>query len=348
MNRFQSTLHRRNHGRPPVWFMRQAGRYHSHYQDLKRRHSFIELCKDPELSCEVTLGPVQAFGFDAAILFSDLLFPLEVMGQGLQYNPGPELAWLLRSPRDLSRLGGGPGLAEGLRFQGRAVQRIRESLPPDKGMIGFVGGPVTLFVYAVEGSHKGDLSSAIEGFRDGRFEGFCERLIELLAENMADQYRAGADTIAVMDTCAGDIPLELFERSGVPSLARLFEAFHERCPAAPITYYSRHTGPDHWSRLDGLPISCFGVDWHHPMPEVLKLLGGRRAVQGNVDPQWLFLPPDELEARLRRQFEAILAVAPELRAGWICGLGHGVLPQTPEQNVHLFLRLQRELFTEAA
>lgn len=348
MNRFQSTLRRGNPGRPPVWFMRQAGRYHSHYQHLKQRHSFLDLCRDPELSCEVTLGPVQAFGFDAAILFSDLLFPLEVMGQGLRYHPGPELAWLIRGPEDLSRLGGGAELAEGLRFQGRAVRRIRESLAPDKGLLGFVGGPVTLFVYAVEGSHKGDLSSAIGGFQDGRFEGFCERLIELLAENMADQYRAGADTIAVLDTCAGDIPLDLFERWCVPGLARLFEAFHQRCQGAPITYYSRHTGPDHWARLAGLPISCLGVDWQHPMPRVLELLGGRWAVQGNVDPRWLLLPSDELEIRLRHYFQAILAVAPELRAGWICGLGHGVLPETPERNVHLFLRLQREILKEAA
>lgn len=347
MNRFRATLGRGNRGRPPVWFMRQAGRYHSHYQEIKRRHRFVDLCKDPDLSCEVTLGPVNEFGFDAAILFSDLLFPLEVMGQGLDYNPGPELAWRLREPADLGRLRSGVELADGLRFQGEALRRIRAALPADKGLLGFVGGPVTLFVYAVEGSHQGDLSSAISGFEDGRFEGFCERLIELLAENMADQARSGADTVAVLDTCAGDIPRDLFERHGIPALERLLRAFHGRCPGVPVTYYSRHTGPDHWRRLVELPIACFGVDWHHPMPRVLEQLGGRGAVQGNVDPEWLLLAPGELDARLRRFFTEMSSVPADLRAGWICGLGHGVLQQTPEKNVHLFLRLQREFFPEA-
>ena len=346
MNRFQATLHRSNRGRPPVWFMRQAGRYHSHYQQLKKRHSFMDLCKVPELACEVTLGPVHEFGFDAAILFSDLLFPLEVMGQGLRYNPGPVLDWMLQSPADLKRLRGGTELAEGLRFQGEAVRQIRSALPKEKGLLGFVGGPVTLFVYAVEGSHMGNLSSAIAGFTDGRFEGFCDRLIELLAENMADQYRAGTDTVAVLDTCAGDIPQELYRRYGIPSLEKLFAAFRERCPDAPITYYSRHTGPSHWDHLSHLPIACLGVDWNHPMPEVIRQLGHRWAIQGNVDPQWLLLPSQELEARLRQFFASIQELSPELRTGWICGLGHGVLQQTPEKNVHLFLQLQREILSE--
>ncbi|MGC2463526.1 MAG: uroporphyrinogen decarboxylase family protein, partial [Steroidobacteraceae bacterium] len=100
----QQALARRNAGRPPVWFMRQAGRYHRHYQRLRARHDFMDLCKRPELAVEVTLGPIEDFGFDAAILFSDLLFPLEAMGMGLRYEPGPKLDWHLRSTADLARL----------------------------------------------------------------------------------------------------------------------------------------------------------------------------------------------------------------------------------------------------
>src|SRR5580698_2621951 len=103
----QHALARRNTRRPPVWFMRQAGRYHSHYQKLRAQHEFIELCKNPELAVEVTMGPIEDFGFDAAILFSDLLFPLEAMGMGLRYAPGPMLDWHLREISDLARLRGG-------------------------------------------------------------------------------------------------------------------------------------------------------------------------------------------------------------------------------------------------
>ncbi len=348
MNRFQKALARCNRGRPPVWFMRQAGRYHSHYQALKRRHDFMELCKVPELACEVTLGPVADFGFDAAIMFSDLLFPLEAMGMGLTYAPGPVMAWHLRDTAGLARLSGGADRAGELQFQADALRLIRRALPGKTGLLGFVGGPWTLFAYAVEGSHKGNLDSAVAGLSDGRFEGFCERLIPLLAANMAMQYEAGADTVAVMDTCAGDLPPGVFGHSVIPVLARLFEAVHQRCPGVPITYYSKNTGPGHWHFIESLSAACLGVDWGHPMPQVIAQLGRTHALQGNVDPHWLLLPPAELEALLTPWFGAMRDLSPDVRTGWICGLGHGVLPQTPESNVRLFLRLQQQFFRDDA
>src|SRR6185437_6011753 len=129
-------LRRENDSRPPVWLMRQAGRYHSHYQRLKGRHTFMDLCRKPELACEVTLGPVRDFGFDAAILFSDLLFPLEAMGTGLRYDPGPKLDRHLRSPADLEWLKGGRELASFVSFQAEAMREIRQALPSEKGLLG--------------------------------------------------------------------------------------------------------------------------------------------------------------------------------------------------------------------
>src|SRR5580693_9890204 len=123
-------LARDNAGRPPVWFMRQAGRYHQHYQRLRARHEFIELCKNPKLATEVTLGPIEDFGFDAAILFSDLLFPLEALGMGLSYEPGPKLGWHLRSSADLARLTGGAQRATQMSFQAEALTRLRAQLDP--------------------------------------------------------------------------------------------------------------------------------------------------------------------------------------------------------------------------
>jgi len=346
MSPFAAALQRRNPQRPPVWFMRQAGRYHRHYQELRRIHSFVNLCKRPELACETALGPIQEFGFDAAILFSDLLFPLESLGMPLDYNPGPSLAWHLREPADLARLSTRPDLAQTLEFQATALRLLRQALPASKGVLGFVGGPLTLFVYAVEGSHVGNLSSTVAGLSDGRYEGFLDLLIPLLARNMADQYRAGASTIAVLDTSAGSLPPGTFQTHVVPVLDRLFRTFHEFCPGAPITYYSKQTGPQHWNVLRGLPIACLGVDWNHPIDQVLRDFSDRWAIQGNIDPHWLLQPPDTFENQLRLVFETVRKLPPNCRRGWVCGLGHGVLPGTPESNVHRFLQLQHEFFGE--
>lgn len=346
MSLFAAALQRRNPLRPPVWFMRQAGRYHQPYQDLRRVHSFVDLCKRPELACETALGPVHDFGFDAAILFSDLLFPLESLGMPLEYNPGPTLAWHLHTTADLARLATRPNLAETLEFQATALRLLREALPASKGVLGFVGGPLTLFVYAVEGSHVGNLSSTLAGLSDGRFDGFLDLLIPLLARNMADQYRAGADTIAVLDTSAGSLPPGTFQTRVVPALDRLFRAFHEHCPGAPITYYSKQTGPEHWNALRSLPIACLGIDWNHPIDQVLRQLSDRWAIQGNIDPHWLLQAPDAFENQLRPVFESVRKLPPNCRRGWICGLGHGVLPGTPESNVRRFIQLQHEFFGE--
>jgi uroporphyrinogen decarboxylase len=326
-NLFQATIRRENQARPPVWFMRQAGRYHSHYQKLKQTHSFMELCKLPAVACETAMGPIRDFDFDAAILFSDLLFPLEVMGMGLRYDPGPKLDWHLRDKADLKRLKGGASQVTGLSFQAEAMRLTRRELPASKGLLGFVGGPFTLFSYAVEGGHSGDLASAKAGLTDGRFEGFNEELLDLLSENMALQARAGADTVAVL-----------------PSLSQLLARFKVLCPSTPVTYYSKKTGPAHWESLRDLPIACKGIDWNHDIATVLRDWGSQWAIQGNVDPDWLFLEPAELERRLREVFARVKALPASARTGWICGLGHGVLQKTPEANVRLFIRLQREMF----
>jgi uroporphyrinogen decarboxylase len=340
---FSQALKLENTGRPPVWLMRQAGRYHAHYQALRAKHSFIDLCKRPELACEVTMGPIRDFDFDAAILFSDLLFPLEAMGMGLRYEPGPKLDWYLRSRGDLDRLKGGAGLLPELEFQAQALKRIRAELPPKKGLIGFVGGPLTLFFYAVAGSHQGDLTDARAALSDGRFEGFCERLLELLAGNLILQARAGAEVIAVMDTCAGEIPVSQFQSRVMPALRAVLERFQAACPGVPVLYYSKGTGPEVWRLARELPaVAGLGVDWRHPIQEVLGEFGAEGVVQGNFDPHLLFEEPSRLEVLLREFFRSAKQVPLEKRRGWVCGLGHGVMPGTPEAAVRAFMRIQRE------
>jgi uroporphyrinogen decarboxylase len=290
------------------------------------------------------MGPIRDFDFDAAILFSDLLFPLEAMGMGLSYPVGPQLDFHLRENADLDRLKSGAHLVEHMSFQGHALNLIRKALPQEKGLLGFVGGPLTLFCYAVEGSHQGGLESSKRGITDGRWAGFFEKLVDLLVENMVLQAKSGAEAIAVMDTCAGEFDPHTYGEKIVPALKIVLERFQKRCPETPIIYYSKKTGPDHWTYLKGLPFACLGIDWNHDIAQVLKDWGHQWAIQGNVDPNWLFLETVELEKRLRVVFESVKALPPEMRKGWICGLGHGVLPKTPEVNVRLFVQLQREIF----
>jgi len=174
---------------PPVWFMRQAGRYHSHYQALRKQYSFMELCKKPEIAAEVARGPVAEFDFDVSILFSDLLFPLEALGQGLEYtDAGPRLGFQLDS-QSILKLKTPDQAIGALEFQAEALIKTRSVLPADKSLIGFVGGPWTLFVYAVEGGHSGSLT--LSKSNPSLYRSFMEILVPLLEKNIALQLEEG-------------------------------------------------------------------------------------------------------------------------------------------------------------
>ncbi|MBC7395859.1 MAG: uroporphyrinogen decarboxylase [Bdellovibrionales bacterium] len=346
---YTNAVFKKNHGRPPVWMMRQAGRYHSHYQNMKRQNTFMELCKVPELACEVTMGPIRDFDFDAAILFSDLLFPLEVLGMGLEYIPGPKLAWHLKELSDLSRLNPDKKttaeLIEGIAYQGKALNLIRAALDPKKSLLGFVGGPMTLFYYAAEGSHQGTLQNAKSGLTDGRFDGFYKVLAPLLIENMCLQAKNGADAVAMMDTCAGEIDPALYREVVVPAIRDVLIQFRRRHPNTPVVYYSKGTGPWHWQHLESLPFECLGVDWKTPMAETLQNFGSKWSIQGNFDPNLMLLPEQACLKEIEKFFDPILKLPREKLQGWVCGLGHGVIQWTPEENVRNFLRYQKEVFS---
>ncbi|MEI7670264.1 MAG: uroporphyrinogen decarboxylase family protein, partial [Pseudomonadota bacterium] len=184
----------------PVWFMRQAGRYHSHYQKIKQKSDFMTMCKNPSIACEVTMGPIRDFNFDAAILFSDLLFPLEQLGMGLSYVSGPPtLQFKIEKLIDLKKCTITQPSSNFYNFQKEATELIKKELPSQKSLLGFVGAPFTLYTYAVEGSHSGNLTDSKRGFYDGRFKGFCEMLIPELLSEMSLQAQGGADAICLFD-----------------------------------------------------------------------------------------------------------------------------------------------------
>lgn len=332
--RFQNALARRPQSVPPIWLMRQAGRYHKHYQALRAKHSFMELCKQPELAAEVALGPVLDFGFDAAILFSDLLFPLEALGMGLEYkDSGPQLGWKL-DEQSISRLHGIDDAWPRLQFQGDAVRATRERLPKDRSLIGFVGGPWTLFVYAVEGTHKGSLSDSKKLL--SLFPGFCKIIVPLLEQNIQLQLDNGAEVVMIFDTAAGELAPDMFIAEVAPQLQRLTAASGSR-----IGYYSKGTQPAHLQHelFDAGTLAGIGVDHRWDLSKVFSIFQ-QGFVQGNFDQTLLFAGRSELQRHLKNYLQPMTEDHP---AGWICGLGHGVLPGTPEDNVRLFVDTVREV-----
>lgn len=322
---------------PPIWFMRQAGRYHRHYQALRARHSFMELCRRPELAAETAMGPIRDFDFDVAILFSDLLFPLEALGMGLSYeNDGPKLGWSYTPGRFQDLLSVEAALPS-LLFQKEALQATRAVLPGDKSLLGFVGAPWTLFVYAVEGAHGGALTKSKKWI--GEFPRFCERLLPLLEANISLQLSGGAELVMLFDTAAGELSPAVYNEYAVPALERLARKF----PRA-LAYYSKGTNQAFFraSLFEGGYFAGLGFDHRLPITELLSRFP-RGFVQGNFDQALLHAEPADFERFARVFLEEIYRLPREARSGWVAGLGHGVLPQTPEENVRSFVALIRSL-----
>ncbi len=317
----------------PVWFMRQAGRYHSHYQGIKKDSDFMTMCKDPKLACEVTMGPIRDFNFDAAILFSDLLFPLEQLGLGLTYNPGPILKIKLESLADLKKLKLIEDSKSYYGFQKEATKLLSAELPKSKTLLGFVGGPWTLYAYAVEGSHHGDLTSAKKGFYDGRYQGFLELLLPELLEEMNQQALGGADAICLFDTAVGELMISDFKEFIVPSLRKLSAEFKKLHPNKKIVYYSKLTHLNYLQAIEDKNIDVLGIDWRMSLKDALNTLGKDYMIQGNIDPSYLHYDWNVLEKKLAQFWDSVRDSNHLDR--WICGLGHGVLQRTPESNVRM-------------
>ncbi len=313
--RFQNALARRAQSVPPIWLMRQAGRYHKHYQALRQRHSFMDLCKQPDLAAEVAF------------------FPLEALGMGLEYTDGgPRLGWKL-NPGTFVQLRSVEDAWPHLLFQGEAMRATRERLPEDRSLIGFVGGPWTLFVYAVEGSHAGSLTASKKLL--ALFPRFCEVIVPLLARNIELQLNNGAEVVMIFDTAAGELTPDAFQTEVTPQLELLTQRHSSR-----IGYYSKGTQPAHLrhSLFNQGSLAGVGVDHRWDMSEALGMFRPG-FVQGNFDQALLLSERDELQQRLTRYLDAL---SRHDRSGWVCGLGHGVLPGTPEDNVRLFVDTVRK------
>jgi uroporphyrinogen decarboxylase len=305
----------------PVWIMRQAGRYLPEYRALRERVDFATLTRSPELAAEVTLQPLRRFELDAAILFSDIMTPLQGMGVELAFEPGPVVREPIRSDAQIDAL---PALVpeRDVPFVLDTIRLVRAGVPRPVPLIGFAGAPFTLLCYLVCGRPSKEFAAA-RAFLYAQPESatrLLTRLADAMAAYLAAQAQAGAQALMLFESWAGLLAPREYTRFALPAVRRTAQAL--RRAGVPLIYYANQGG-SLLSTLADLEVEVIGVDWRVRLSQVRELLGPGKAVQGNLDPAALFAPPLEL----RRHVDAVLEEAGP-GPGHIFNLGHGIWPDT--------------------
>ncbi len=333
--RFLAAAFARPVDRPPVWLMRQAGRYLPEYREVRKRLKFLELCADVPSAVEVSMQPFRRFGMDGVILFSDILIPLPPMGIPVELDEGgPRLPQPTRSADDVARLHGFDPNRE-TAFVPAIHRALRAEVGGRAATIGFCGAPFTLATYAIEGgSSKSFVNVKTLLHREPRV---VERLLNLLADAcgiyLAAQIEAGADVVQVFDTWAGELSREDYDRFAAPATERLLSHLPRRGEVPVILFAS---GSAHLiESLAKSQADVLSIDWKLPLSEARKRAPGK-SLQGNVDPGLLLGDKAAVAQAVRRARQ----VAGPL--GHIFNLGHGILPPTPPENVQAFVAAARE------
>ncbi len=305
----------------PVWVMRQAGRYLPEYRELRSRVDFVTLTRSAELAAEVTLQPVRRFPLDAAILFSDIMTPLQGMGIPLTFEPGPVVATPIRNLEQVQAL---PALypERDVPFVLDAVKLVRANAPRGVPLIGFAGAPFTLLCYLVSGKPSKEFGIA-RSFLYNQPEAamlLIDTLADAMAAYLAAQARAGAQALMLFESWAGLLAPPQFRQFALRGAKRTLSAL--RTLGVPLIYYANQ-GSALMEEVRALDVDVIGVDWRSPLGAVRRTLGADKAVQGNLDPAALFAQPEELQ----RQIDLVLAEAGP-GPGHIFNLGHGIWPDT--------------------
>jgi uroporphyrinogen decarboxylase len=317
----------------PVWFMRQAGRYMPQYRALRERYGLLDICRSPELACEVTLQPIEEIEVDAAIIFSDLLLPLEPMGLPFSFvkGEGPSFENPLRSEADIDRLRAIDPRVE-LRHVLKAIGLAREALAGRVPLIGFAGAPFTMASYAIEGGASRDYArtkSLMYGHSDA-WHKLCELLANVVSEFLVAQVEAGAQVIQLFDSWVGSLNADDYREFVLPHSRRILETV--KATGAPTIHFGTGTS-NILADMAEAGSDVVGADWRVPLDEAWQLIGSSHAIQGNLDPTLLLGP----RHRLFRAAEDVLRRAAG-RPGHIFNLGHGILPMTPVHNVQALAR----------
>ncbi len=328
--------------RTPVWFMRQAGRYMHQYREVRKHHSLVEICKKPELAAEVTITAAEFLKVDAAIIFADLLLPLEVMGLPFHFaaGEGPVIERPVRTAEDVRLLQ--THRAAELGYVADAVALVAKHFGSKLPIIGFCGAPFTLASYMIEGGgsrHYLEVKKLMYNSPEV-WDELAGKLVEVLAAYACEQVRSGADALQIFDSWVGCLSVDDYRRYVLVPTTQLIQRLQTQCKV-PIIYF----GTDSATLLPSMAetgAEVIGLDWRIPLDEGWRTVGHKHAVQGNLDPVLLFASWRELKQRA----EHILRLA-DARPGHIFNLGHGILPHTPVDNVKNLAEFVHE-FTSAA
>jgi uroporphyrinogen decarboxylase len=312
----------------PVWIMRQAGRYLPEYRAVRSNIDFLTLCKNPKLAAEVTLQPVDILGVDAAILFSDILIPLEAMGMRLEFSDkeGPILGEPIRNKSGVEKLII-PDVEEDLPFIFDTIRILRKELEHKVPLIGFSGAPFTLATYMIEGgSSKNFLNTKKMMFQTSAvFHYLMEKLTDMTVSYLSAQINAGAQAIQIFDTWAGILTPGDYKQFAFPYVRKAISELKKE--GVPIIYFVNNCA-GLLGEIKKTGADVIGIDWRIDLSDAIKKLGKKIVVQGNLDPCALFLPKEKIEDRVKD-----ILWKGDAAKGHIFNLGHGVLPQTPVENV---------------
>lgn len=326
--RFLDACRRKAVDATPVWFMRQAGRYLPEYRAIRAKASFLEMCERSDIAAEVTLQPVKFMAVDAAILYADILLPVRPMGIKLEFvkGEGPVLTPPVRTAKDVARLRVFDA-DDGLGYVMDTVRLVRRELAGKVPLIGFAGAPFTVASYLVEGGPSKEYRYAKTMMREAPvlWNALMTKISKVTISYLQAQVEAGAQALQLFDSWVGVLSKEDYESSVKPYSVRVLSAMKKT--GVPVITFGTGTSPFLESFAD-TPADVVGVDWHEPLDAAWKRVGLNRAVQGNMDPAYLFLP----RPQLKKAVKAVMDKAAG-RRGHIFNLGHGIMQHTPPENV---------------
>ncbi len=335
-SRFLDACRRRPTDVRPVWFMRQAGRYMKQYREIRAKNSILEICKRPDLAATVTLQPIEVLDVDAAIIFADILLPVEPLGLKLKFvsGEGPVIENPIRTSSDVDSLS--TGNTDELGYVSEAIQLVVRQLAGKVPVIGFIGAPFTLASYMIEGGpSKTFLRTKQMMYKDETlWRRLMGKLVDVLGPFAIAQVAAGARAIQVFDSWVGALGPDDYVRFVAPYSRALIERV--RSSSVPVIHFG--TGAAGFFReLHAAGGDVMGVDWRVNIDQAWTDISYRSAVQGNLDPAVLFSPLPELRVRVHELLKRTGS-----RPGHIFNLGHGILPETPVENVKAVVELVRE------
>lgn len=324
--------------RTPVWLMRQAGRYMAEYHEFREKYTFLEMCKKPKVAAEITLQPVRALGVDAAILFSDILVPVEAMGMKVDFmeNLGPKLHKPVRTPEDVEALEI-PEPEEKMPFVLEAIKLIKEKLSGELPLIGFSGAPFTLASYMIEGGGSRDFRYTKEMMfsQPETFAFLMKKIGRTVVKYLNAQIKAGVDAIQIFDSWVGCLAPEDYSEHVINHTSEIISGLNGKGEVPVIQFVNQaSTFLELASKAGG---DVIGIDWRITLDEAWEKIGYDKSIQGNLDPVVLFAPQYMIESKVRGILEQAGG-----RDGHIFNLGHGVHRDTPVENVKIMVKTVKE------